>query len=164
MSEPNKRFVTWFELTQRCKLLADAICVDPSPQANVDFHLVAIGSGGWIPARLVGGYLEKKGCVVSYSSITIKSYFEKQQAEIDIQSTPSKIGDDGCIVILVDDLVDTGDTMDAAFRWVHDQFKITAQSAVVFYKPKSLYVPDAYSEIVDNNEWIVFPYETEDSE
>lgn len=169
MSETKKRFVTWFELNNRCRMIADMIAQDPNYQAIPDIHLMAIGSGGWIPARLISGYLQQKGCGVTTSSISVKSYENKKQRELKIQSIPStdgepgSLGDTSAYHLIVDDLVDSGDTMDAVWRLCKEQWPdVLFDTAVVFYKPHSLWKPNVFAELVDSGEWIVFPYETED--
>ena len=173
MSEIKKRFVTWFELTNRCRLLADLILANPNPAAMPDVHLVAIGSGGWIPTRLISGYLQQKGATVYTSSISVRSYEDKKQKDVRILSTPTNrtndngeagsFGDPDAYHIVIDDLVDSGDTMDAVWRYFNQtQPDLHFDTAVVYNKPHSLWKPTYFGELVDSGEWVVFPYETED--
>jgi hypoxanthine phosphoribosyltransferase len=156
MSEPRKRFVTNTELMLRCRMLADVIANDGENQ----IHLVAVGRGGWVPTRLISGFLEAKGLDVTTSSTIISSYTGTQRGKITFHDD-LRI-ESGRANWIIDDLVDSGSTMEAILaraRQTHAGMII--QTAVVFYKPKSTHTPTAYAEVVDSGEWIVFPYETE---
>ncbi len=154
-----KRFVTWSELTRRCHLLASTIAAD----GNRNVHLTAIARGGWIPARLIGGYLEQEGVKVEYSTVHAASYDHKneQASVVEIQS-PFYIPPADQAWWLVDDLVDTGLTAQTLLDLAEKENRTPLPSiCVVFFKTGSLVVPDAYGEITSADEWIVFPYETE---
>ncbi len=60
-------------------------------------------------------------------------------------------------VLLVDDLVDQGDTIDTVSKYLHSQGPALLKTAVLFKKPWSSADPDYFLEIVDK--WIVFPWE-----
>lgn len=63
-------------------------------------------------------------------------------------------------VLLIDDLVDTGDTLKFAanFIGVHGCPK-TIHTAVVYIKPHTKFLPDFYIEHLPNNNHIVFSWE-----
>jgi len=68
-------------------------------------------------------------------------------------------GNGGCLVAVVDDLVDTGVT----FRRLAETLTgktVPFVTAVMFRKPWSVFAPDIYIE--DTNRWIVFPWERPD--
>lgn len=52
-------------------------------------------------------------------------------------------------ILVVDDLVDTGKTIKGLLQ----------DTAVIFYKPRSIVKPTFYVTEVPNDEWIVFPWE-----
>jgi len=59
--------------------------------------------------------------------------------------------------LIVDDLVDTGKTLkDLQFGEEH------FNTAVVYYKPRSVVIPTYFVKQVENSDWIVFPYEKPD--
>jgi len=60
-------------------------------------------------------------------------------------------------VLVVDDLVDTGKTL-KQLQEGEEHF----DSAVVYYKPRSVIKPTYFVEQVKNSDWIVFPYEKTD--
>jgi hypoxanthine phosphoribosyltransferase len=66
-------------------------------------------------------------------------------------------GVEGKDVLLVDDLVDQGDTLAFLKRYLADQKPKSLDTAVMFRKPWSRTEPDFFLETV--SEWIVFPFE-----
>jgi len=59
-------------------------------------------------------------------------------------------------VIVVDDISDTGQTL----KQLNTDHFITATLA---YRDTSTYLPDAFGYVVYNSDWLVFPWEAEDS-
>ena len=57
-------------------------------------------------------------------------------------------------VLLIDDLVDTGKTLN---KYTDKDVKI--DSAVLYYKPRSVIIPTYFVEQSPNDQWIVYPYE-----
>ncbi|MGE0207493.1 MAG: phosphoribosyltransferase, partial [Candidatus Babeliales bacterium] len=61
-------------------------------------------------------------------------------------------------ILIVDDLVDTGETMKFLIEALKDSLpKTTIKIATLYYKPTSCIKPDYYIEETTN--WIVFPWE-----
>ena len=157
MTEPRKRFVTWSELTARCTMLAKAI----AGKGDEEVHLVALARGGWIPARMIQGALQALGITCSISSIRMESYEGTKKGAVKVYGNLS-LGS-GCVNYFVDDLVDTGDTMKHAFALANREAAgMQVFSCVIFFKPKSSHSPTIFAEVVDDDEWIVFPYELEE--
>jgi len=64
---------------------------------------------------------------------------------------------EGKDILLVDDLVDQGETLTSMKKYLGDMKPRTLDSAVMFKKPWSKTDPDYYLESV--TEWVVFPFE-----
>jgi len=60
-------------------------------------------------------------------------------------------------VLLVDDLVDQGDTIATVSKYLRSHGPVVLKTAVLFKKPWSTTEPDYFLEIVEK--WIVFPWE-----
>lgn len=58
-------------------------------------------------------------------------------------------------VLIVDDIADSGETLSIYGGY---------QTAVLHYKMQSEHIPTFYAEEVNNTDWIVYPFEREDSE
>jgi len=71
----------------------------------------------------------------------------------------------GTAVLLVDDMVDSGHTLDAVHRTLPQRFPhITeVRTAVLWYKGHSVFKPDYYVEHLPDNPWIYQPFEVYDS-
>jgi len=115
--------------------------------------LVVIARGGWVVGRILSDLLSLK----SVAGITIKSY-----EGINVKKTPKVTqGIDtslkGKSVLLVDDIVDSGETLETALRYLRTKEISIVKSAVPYVKPKASIKPDYYVKIIDK--WVVFPYE-----
>jgi hypoxanthine phosphoribosyltransferase len=63
-------------------------------------------------------------------------------------------------VLLVDDLADSGITLEKSLLWLHDRYSIAEiRTAVLWYKDSSLLKPDYYVEYLADNPWIHQPFE-----
>ncbi|HXW38045.1 MAG TPA: phosphoribosyltransferase family protein, partial [Nitrososphaerales archaeon] len=63
----------------------------------------------------------------------------------------------GKTVLVVDDLVDEGDTLRTVVKHLSSKNPRSIRTAVLFRKPWSSVTPDYYLETLD--EWVVFPWE-----
>ena len=65
-------------------------------------------------------------------------------------------------ILLVDDLVDSGVTLDQILQWLkqHQEYEITeVRSAVLWFKACSAAKPDYYVDFLPDNPWIHQPFE-----
>jgi uncharacterized protein len=63
-------------------------------------------------------------------------------------------------VLLVDDLADSGITLEKSLLWLHDRYAIAEiRTAVLWYKDSSLLKPDYYVDYLPDNPWIHQPFE-----
>jgi hypoxanthine phosphoribosyltransferase len=102
-------------------------------------------------------------------AVTISNQMGKPMQAIDITSyavvgkkkvaslRPSLLDVKGKRVLLVDDLVDTGDTLEMAFDHLKGLGAGSIVTAVLFNKPRSKIRPDFW--VSETTNWIVFPYE-----
>jgi hypoxanthine phosphoribosyltransferase len=117
------------------------------------FDLVIGIARGGIPVAMV--VADRLGTRIDF--LNVKSYTDVgERVKPQILTT---ITEDifGKRVLLVDDLVDGGDTMATVTRYLHSEGPKALKTAVLFTKPWSTFQPDYSLQIVDN--WIVFPYE-----
>jgi len=114
--------------------------------------VVGIARGGMPVAMVVSDHLN-----VRIDFINVKSY-----VGIGERGTPkilSTLTEDiaGKNVLIVDDLVDQGDTMKMVEGYLSAQEPRLLEVAVLFKKPWTKFEPDYYLEVVDR--WVVFPFE-----
>ena len=145
---PNFRYISWSEYGNLAEALAEKI------RANGRHYdlVVGIARGGIPVAMVVSDHLN-----VKIDFVNVKSYNNiGQRTAPRILSTLVE-GVEGKDVLLVDDLVDQGDTIVFLKKYLEDQRPRSLETAVMFKKPWSRTDPDYFLEVV--SEWIVFPFE-----
>ncbi|MBL6429503.1 MULTISPECIES: xanthine phosphoribosyltransferase [Maritimibacter] len=113
--------------------------------------VVAITRGGLAPAMIVARELD----IRTVDTISVKSYNHQTQTEpVVIKSPDMEVCGDGTGVLVVDDLVDTGKTLEV----VRDLMP-NAHFATVYAKPKGKPMVDSYITEVSQDTWIFFPWD-----
>jgi hypoxanthine phosphoribosyltransferase len=123
-------------------------------------HLIAVARGGWIPARLIGGLLERMGFSITYDSVSASSYSGTEQGDLTIDDSFTIPDTD--VVVIVDDLVDSGATMESMQALAESKTDCEVLTCVLIHKQASTHTPDACGMVLDGGAWVVFPYELED--
>jgi xanthine phosphoribosyltransferase len=114
--------------------------------------VVAITRGGMAPAMIVARELD----IRTVDTISIKSYDWQKQAEAEVLKAPMPevMGADGTGVLIVDDLVDTGRTLELVRRLYPK-----AHFATVYAKPQGRSMVDTFITEVSQDTWIFFPWD-----
>ncbi|MEM8851293.1 MAG: xanthine phosphoribosyltransferase [Pseudomonadota bacterium] len=113
--------------------------------------IVAITRGGMAPAMIVARELD----IRLVDTISVKSYDHQTQGEAQVLSKPDPdmVGD-GTGVLVLDDLVDSGKTLEVVRR-LYPQ----AHFATVYAKPKGEPMVDTFITGVSQDTWIFFPWD-----
>jgi len=111
--------------------------------------IVAITRGGLVPASIIARELE----IRLVDTICISSYDQQQQGDITVLKAPDTDGEGW---LLIDDLVDTGNTA----RVVKDLLP-KAHFATVYAKPAGRPGVDTFITEVSQDTWILFPWDSE---
>ena len=142
------RYISWAEYGNLAEALAEKV-----RSAGKRFDLViGVVRGGMPVAMVVSDHL---GVKVDF--VNVKSYNgigERGQPRI-LSTVTEDIG--GKNVLVVDDLVDQGDTMQTVRQHLNERRPKLLEAAVLFKKPWSRVEPEYYLEVVDR--WVVFPFE-----
>jgi uncharacterized protein len=142
------RYVSWPEYGNLAEALAEKV-----HSSGKRFDLViGIARGGMPVAMVVSDHLDAR-----IDFINVKSYVginERGTPRI-LSTLTDKIT--GKNVLIVDDLVDQGDTMKVVEEYLSGQNPKLLEVAVLFKKPWTKFEPDYYLEVVDR--WVVFPFE-----
>jgi xanthine phosphoribosyltransferase len=113
--------------------------------------VVAITRGGMAPAMIVARELD----IRIVDTISVKSYnWQEQTAPRVIKPPHPDIMGDGEGVLIVDDLVDTGKTLELV-RALYPK----AHFATVYAKPQGRPMVDTYITEVSQDTWIFFPWD-----
>ena len=142
------RYINWTEYGN----LADALAEKVRSNGERYDLVIGIARGGVPVAMVVSDHLG-----VKLDIINVKSYEgigERGRPRI-LSTLTESIG--GKKVLLVDDLVDQGDTMATVTEFLRGENPILLKTAVLFKKPWTRTEPDHFLEVVDK--WIVFPWE-----
>jgi len=113
--------------------------------------VVAITRGGMAPAMIIARELD----IRTVDTISIKSYNHQTQSEPVVLSQPDpNLMGDGEGVLVIDDLVDSGKTLEVV-RAMYPK----AHFATVYAKPKGEPMVDTFITGVSQDTWIFFPWD-----
>jgi len=140
--------VAWSQYHTLARQMAGAIL---SGGIHID-EVVAISRGGLTLGHLLTDLLR-----VPISTFTIQSYTDiREQGEVKItKPLTTPIYDKH--VLLVDDVSDSGKTIQRALEYLKTQQPKNVTTLTMFYKPHSVFKPDYYAQ--ETSAWILFPYE-----
>ena len=113
--------------------------------------VVAITRGGMAPAMIVARELD----IRTIDTISVKSYDYQKQSDTKVLKMPdAELMGDGTGILVIDDLVDTGKTLDVV-RAMYPK----AHFATVYAKPKGRPMVDTFITEVSQDTWIFFPWD-----
>ena len=114
--------------------------------------VLAITRGGLAPAMIIARELD----IRVVDTISVKSYDHQTQADAAVLKAPQTdiMGKDGEGVLIIDDLVDTGKTLELVRRMFPK-----AHFATVYAKPQGREMVDSFITEVSQDTWIFFPWD-----
>jgi hypothetical protein len=117
--------------------------------------IVAIGRGGYMPARIVSDYLD----IFDLTDIRIEHYHGAHRERVARVRYPLAADIDGKRVLLIDDVSDSGGTFEAAMQHLREHGEpARVGTAVLHHKCVSSYKADFYAEVVSEWRWIIYPW------
>ena len=134
-------------------------------QSSWEFDtILCLARGGMRPGDILSRVFNKPLAIMSTSSY--RSDAGTVQGNLDIAhyiTTPK--GEIAGKVLLVDDLADSGHTLNAVIQQLKNNYKpiIELRSAVIWTKAVSTFVPDYCVDFLPTNPWIHQPFESYDS-
>ncbi len=121
--------------------------------------VVAIGEGGWIPARLLKNHLPS-----DYYSVRCKNYDDDNNMLEEPVITQGL--SDACIrgkkVLIIDEVADSGATLAHVTSYISSFAPADLRTAVLHRKKQSSFDPDYVAEPA-GDAWIVYPWEKDPS-
>ena len=143
--------ITWRRSATLARRTADKILAAGfAPEA-----IIAIARGGYVPARLLCDLLGVKDLdafrIVHYGPGASK----KEKADIASDISLDITGKD---ILLVDDLIDTGETFAAARDYLLARNPRILRTAALLVKKQAPVTPDFYGSIIRKWRWLIFPW------
>jgi xanthine phosphoribosyltransferase len=142
--------VSWDQIHRDARALAWRLD-GQGPDNGLWRAVVGITRGGLVPAAVVSRELDLR--VVD--TISVKSYEHQDRAEARVIKAPqADLMGDGTGILIVDDLVDTGKTLELVRRLYPK-----AHFATVYAKPHGRPMVDTFVTEVSQDTWIFFPWD-----
>lgn len=143
--------VSWGEVYRLSALLVRQI-KDAGYRPDV---VIAIARGGYVPARLVCDFLD----IYDLTSVRISHYTAGSSKEETARlSSPLCMEIKGLRVLLVDDITDTGDTIEVALQHIRESGPAEVRTAVLQHKKQSSLQPDFHAKTLIKWRWIIYPW------
>ena len=142
--------VSWDQLHRDSRALAWRLD-GQGPDNGAWKAVVAITRGGMAPAMIVARELD----IRTVATIAIKSYDRHSRTEAKVLKFPDeKLVGDGTGILIIDDLVDSGKTIEV----VREKMP-KAHYATIYSKPMGRPQVDTYITEVSQDTWIFFPWD-----
>ena len=142
--------VSWDQLHRDSRALAWRLDKQ-GPEAGEWRAIVAITRGGLAPAMIIARELD----IRLVDTISVKSYnWQEQTAPRVLKAPDAELMRDGSGILVIDDLVDTGKTLELV-RALYPK----AHFATVYAKPQGRGMVDTYITEVSQDTWIFFPWD-----
>ncbi|GGE23441.1 xanthine phosphoribosyltransferase [Primorskyibacter flagellatus] len=143
--------VSWDQIHRDSRALAWRLDKHGPGEGGSWKAVVAITRGGMAPAMIVARELD----IRTVDTISVKSYHHQAQGEAEVLKAPDAVMmGDGTGILIVDDLVDSGKTLEMV-RQLYPQ----AHFATVYAKPKGRAQVDTFITEVSQDTWIFFPWD-----
>ena len=143
--------VSWDQIHRDSRALAWRLDKQGPGEAGAWRAVVAITRGGMAPAMIVARELD----IRTIDTISVKSYDWQKQVDATVLKAPDKeLMGDGTGIVVVDDLVDTGKTLELVRRLYPK-----AHFATVYAKPQGRGMVDTFITEVSQDTWIFFPWD-----
>jgi hypoxanthine phosphoribosyltransferase len=120
--------------------------------------IVGVSRGGWPPARVLSDLLETPNLANARAEFYIGVAETKGEPTL---TQPVSASVSGKRVLIVDEVADTGKSLQLVKEHIIQQGAREARIVTVYYKPWSTIKPDYYAK--ETSRWIVFPWEIKET-
>ncbi|MEM0374372.1 MAG: phosphoribosyltransferase [Sulfolobaceae archaeon] len=146
------RVVTWENIVEWSTSLAEIVGRNFLPDI-----IIPIARGGLVPARIVADRLG----IIDMVCIKVEHWIQTAEAErVARIKYPYKLNLNGKKILIIDDIADTGDSLEVAKRFVEENFSPeeikTATMQVI--KPVTKFWPDFYARVEEEWAWFMYPW------
>ena len=145
---------SWEEIQQSCLKIASKTKSD----GFIPNIIIGVARGGCIPARLIADILG----IANLTSLGVSFYSEIARTEEKPKITqPIATNLEGKIILMVDDVADTGHSLKVGREHVAGLLPRRLKIATIYKKPWSIITPDYFAK--ESDAWIIFPWEQAES-
>jgi hypoxanthine phosphoribosyltransferase len=143
--------ISWSEVQRLCRRLAIMI----RSSNYVPDMVVAISRGGYVPARLICDYLD----IMALTSIRTEHYLSGsvKQEKVIIRD-PLCADIENLRVLVVDDVNDSGDTLELAISHLQTFHPDEIRTAVMHRKTTTDFSEDYYARKIIKWRWLIYPW------
>jgi xanthine phosphoribosyltransferase len=143
--------ISWDQIHRDSRALAWRLDGQGPEDGGAWKAIVAITRGGMAPAMIIARELD----VRTVDTISVKSYDHQSQSTAQVLKSPdADMMGDGTGILIIDDLVDSGKTLELV-----RQMYPKAHFATVYAKPKGRPQVDSFITEVSQDTWIFFPWD-----
>ncbi len=143
--------VSWDQLHRDSRALAWRLDGHGPGESGRWKAIVAITRGGMAPAMIVSRELD----IRKVDTVSVKSYQHQEQSVPKVIKAPDmELIGDGSGILVIDDLVDTGRTLEVVRALMPK-----AHIATVYAKPKGRPMVQTFITEVSQDTWIFFPWD-----
>lgn len=163
MSGSKKRYYTYDDIHELVKSIAEQI-TDSGVEIDV---VIAIATGGWIPARILRTFLPHDGeFPMPLYSLGIINY-DADDKLLDepyiVQELPASLHLAGKHILVVDEVADSGKTFAYAYEYCKKMGAKTLSTCALHVKSGSIFKPDFIGKAA-GTDWIVYPWDNKGKE
>jgi len=116
--------------------------------------IIGLLRGGIVPARIFSDYFN---IILDFFSLDVKLYEGiNKRKEKPVIGPFSYDLIKGKKILIIDDIYDSGKTMEAVLAYLSEENVVTA---TLFWKETASKKPNYYAKVAKKDEWIVFPFE-----
>ena len=147
------KVVKWEEVVDWSTQLAEKI---KESKYDPDI-IIAIARGGLVPARIVADVLG----VIDILSIKIEHWVETASHTPEAKvKYPFKVDLQGKKVLIIDDITDTGDSVELAKKYVKENFgpKEVRTATMQIIEASAKIKPDYYAMVIKDWYWFMYPW------
>ncbi|TVP56763.1 MAG: phosphoribosyltransferase [Nodularia sp. (in: Bacteria)] len=150
-------YVSWSDYHQKIEQLTAQIY-----QSGWEFNqIVCLARGGLRVGDIISRIYQQPLAILATSSYSGSGKQERGNLTFSrhLTMTTEKLGSH---ILLVDDLVDSGITLEQTIPWLQENSKfpvVEIRTAVIWYKACSTIKPDYYVDYLPDNPWIHQPFE-----
>lgn len=154
-NEMTPREVSWEEIENHSRTLADKIIKN-----NLKYDVIlGIGRGGLVPAVILSHQ-------VGIPLVPVNWQTRDGKYDVENYSILNRVTEFNTRILIVDDINDTGKTLREIVEATNEVIRKASRSCevdcvTIYQKPSTTFINNVYVEEVEDNDWIVFPWERE---